>query len=360
MPKRASSGKKRTESSPLLSNSEGYSNQSDVPNEMSERQKSAYGTWSRPPIRTRVSATVSQLVSGRKNSCDRDGPCFGYSDPCGQSCFKILSRGGTRHQSYLRSTPSTNFRSQLPKTDEEAPPVFGASQVRTEPSDGSRDPHGPGSDTLSVPRSQAASNRQPSPAPSDTASQSSSHTPRNPSSTEATQSGGDSHPHHHHVPTNAFLSISLQTSIAIALHKLPEGFITYATNHANPSLGFSVFLALSIHNISEGFALALPIYLATQSRLKAIGLAAVLGGASQPLGAGVAALWLGLAERGKGDWSPSEAVYGGMFAVTAGIMASVALSLLQESVGLAHNKGLCLAWTFVGMGVLGVSSALTA
>lgn len=186
------------------------------------------------------------------------------------------------------------------------------------------------------------------------------HTPLLPSTTEATQPGGDSQPHHHHVPTNAFLSISLQTSIAIALHKLPEGFITYATNHANPSLGFSVFLALFIHNISEGFALALPIYLATQSRLKAIALAALLGGLSQPLGAGVAASWLALAERGKGDWKPSESVYGAMFAVTAGIMASVALSLMQESVGLAHNKGLCLVWTFVGMGILGMSSALTA
>jgi len=193
-----------------------------------------------------------------------------------------------------------------------------------------------------------------------TTSSHSSHAPIVPSEAEATHPGGESHPHHHHVPTNAFLSISLQTSIAIALHKLPEGFITYATNHANPTLGFSVFLALFIHNISEGFALALPIYLATQSRLKAILLAAVLGGASQPLGAGVAALWLGIAERGKGDWTPSEKVYGGMFAVTAGIMASVALSLMQESVGLAHNKGLCLVWTFVGMGILGVSSALTA
>jgi ZIP family zinc transporter len=164
--------------------------------------------------------------------------------------------------------------------------------------------------------------------------------------------------HHHHVPTNAFLSIGLQTSIAIALHKLPEGFITYATNHANPQLGASVFLALFIHNITEGFALALPLYLAMQNRFKAMLISFALGGLSQPLGAGIAALWFRLA--GSSNWAPEEGVYGGMFAVTAGIMASVALQLFGESLELSHSKNLCFWGAFVGMAVMGVSSALTA
>lgn len=164
--------------------------------------------------------------------------------------------------------------------------------------------------------------------------------------------------HHHHVPQNAFLSIGLQTSIAIALHKLPEGFITYATNHANPKLGFSVFLALFIHNITEGFAMALPLYLAINSRPKAMMWSFLLGGCSQPLGAGVAALWFKIA--GSGNLAPGEGIYGGMFAVTAGIMASVALQLFSESLDLTHNRGLCMIFAFVGMAILGVSSALTA
>jgi ZIP family zinc transporter len=122
--------------------------------------------------------------------------------------------------------------------------------------------------------------------------------------------------HHHHVPTNAFMNIGLQTSIAIALHKLPEGFITYATNHANPSLGFTVFMALFINNITEGFSMALPLYLV--------------------------------------------AVYGCMFAVTAGIMASVALALFVESLSVNHNTQLCIASALVGMAILGISTALTA
>ena len=164
--------------------------------------------------------------------------------------------------------------------------------------------------------------------------------------------------HHHHVPTNAFLSIGLQTSIAIALHKLPEGFITYATNHANPKLGVAVFLALFIHNITEGFAMALPLYLAINSRVKAMLISFVLGGLSQPLGAAVAAIWFKLA--GETNWAPSEGVYGGMFAVTAGIMASVALQLFSESLDLTHSRTLCMVGAFSGMGILGISSALTA
>lgn len=173
-----------------------------------------------------------------------------------------------------------------------------------------------------------------------------------------TEHSGQPAQHHHHVPKNAFLSIGLQTSIAIALHKLPEGFITYATNHANPKLGFSVFLALFIHNITEGFAMALPLYLAINSRWKAMFWSSLLGGFSQPLGAGVAALWFKLA--GSGNMAPGEGVYGGMFAVTAGIMASVALQLFSESLDLTHSRGLCMIFAFVGMGILGISSALTA
>jgi ZIP family zinc transporter len=172
------------------------------------------------------------------------------------------------------------------------------------------------------------------------------------------QQGGEQQHHHHHVPTNVFASIGLQTSIAIALHKLPEGFITFATNHANPKLGFSVFLALFIHNITDGFVLALPLYLAINNRAKAMFWASLLGGASQPLGAGVAALIFKIA--GSKNVAISENFYGAMFAVTAGIMTSVALQLFGESLELTHNRGLCMIFAFVGMAILGCSSALTA
>ncbi|EDN10863.1 predicted protein [Histoplasma mississippiense (nom. inval.)] len=180
----------------------------------------------------------------------------------------------------------------------------------------------------------------------------------------------DSFTHHHHVPQNAFLAIGVQTSLAIALHKLPEGFITYATNHANPTLGFSIFMALFIHNITEGFAMTLPLYLALHSKLKAMLWSSLLGGVSQPAGAGLAALWIwsaGKADNGGGISAASGAnpnniswaVYGGMFAATAGVMTSVALQLFSEGLVLSHNRSLCVGFAFLGMGILGFSYALT-
>jgi ZIP family zinc transporter len=162
--------------------------------------------------------------------------------------------------------------------------------------------------------------------------------------------------HHHHVPTNAFLSIGLQTVIAITLHKFPEGFITYATNHANPSLGFNVFMALFVHNIAEGFAMALPLYMAVGSRLRAMLWSSLLGGLSQPLGAGIAVLWFKIANRS--NIVIDNVAYACLFAATSGIMTSVALQLFVESLSLNHNRDLSIFFAFLGMTILGVSNAL--
>lgn len=340
---------------------------------------------SRPSIQSRTFSSVKKLVSGSKVSCDTNGPCYGYSDPCGQECFRNIShRGGVRAAvaghlrptSMLRQTASlAEVRSSARLAEASRDRVRNLEALRMIDEDAISTVPPPA--TINLPCKTSNLDHQPR-----LSSATATSSTRPDSLTSASQ-GNPSHdhddhdhddhdhdhattttqshsPHHHHVPQNAFLSLSLQTSVAIALHKLPEGFITYATNHANPTLGFTVFLALAIHNISEGFALALPLYLATQSRFKALLYSFVLGGLSQPLGAAVAAVWLKLAERGRGEWTPGERVYGGMFAGTAGIMASVAVSLLLESVELSHSKGVCVVFVFVGMGILGVSSALTA
>ncbi|KAI4207496.1 MAG: hypothetical protein LQ346_000541 [Caloplaca aetnensis] len=304
----------------------------------------------RPSLQTRV----SKLVSGAKSDCEGDGPCFGYSDPCAQEClraiFKNPMQAKLRPQPRMASQPgllrtatapyARTTRESLRGLDEEDPCISADSSTTLAPN----------SHHQEHPR-----RSHPNPVP-----QSSDLESNGKRSSFSTSSMHDDtqHQHHHHVPTNAFLSIGLQTSIAIALHKLPEGFITFATNHANPKLGFAVFMALFIHNITEGFAMALPLYLAIGSRWKSMFWSSLLGGASQPFGAGVAALWFKVA--GSGDKAPGETVYGCMFAITSGIMASVALQLFAEGLTLNHNRNLCLTFAFMGMGVLGISFALTA
>lgn len=284
-------------------------------------------TQERRPSMVQVQKRVMSFVKDTKPNCDEGGPCFGYTDPCGQECFKHLnsrSAAASRAPTFMRTT--TGFHSS----------------------------HG---DVDRIVEDDA----------SDSAAVSPTHRSRTQSrdrcAEDATITGQTESPedleaqHHHHVPENAFLSIGLQTSIAIALHKFPEGFITYATNHANPSLGFSVFLALFVHNISEGFAMALPLYMALHSRPQAMFWSSVLGGLSQPLGAGVAVLWFKLASHT--HMTPDATAYGCLFAITSGIMASVALQLFIESLSLNHNRNLGMFFAFLGMTLLGVSSAFT-
>jgi ZIP family zinc transporter len=284
-------------------------------------QRRASTQLRRPPMN--VGSRVMSFFKDTKTNCDEDGPCFGYSDPCGQECFKHV---GTR------SALARTATGPLPDgCDEECdgPILTPRYRVIRTPSHTHEDhPH---------PHHHAHA-----------------HTHAHDSDEECCEDTEAQH--HHHVPTNAFLSIGLQTVIAIALHKFPEGFVTYATNHANPTLGFNVFMALFVHNIAEGFAMALPLYMALGSRMKAIFWSSLLGGFSQPLGAAVAVAWFKLAKRQ--NFVIDSTAYAILFAVTAGIMVSVALQLFVESLSLNHSRNLSIFFAFLGMTLLGMSNAL--
>ncbi|RFU29179.1 hypothetical protein B7463_g7166, partial [Scytalidium lignicola] len=295
---------------------------------MTDRHASQQPPHRRPSLANMQNRVIS-FVKDIKSNCDSSGPCYGYSDPCGQECFKHLAP----------KVHSAHPVNGLVHTWTENVPYRSVEHSPDEVLNGGISPRfvkhvGP----AGVSRSHSL----------DTADV----------ACESEEDADIEVQHHHHVPENAFMSIGLQTSIAIALHKLPEGFITYATNHVNPNLGFAVFMALFIHNITEGFALALPLYLALGSRWRAMSWSSLLGGLSQPLGAAVAAAWFKFA--GRTGSTPGSVGYGCMFAVTAGIMTSVALSLFVESLSFNHNRNLCMAFAFMGMTIMGLSNALTA
>lgn len=297
-------------------------------NRSASRNLSAAPTNPRRPSMVQVQSRVMSFVKDTKTNCDESGPCFGYSEPCGRECLKHFP--STRSSTFFRTAIFSN-RASFPTSEtggfEEAEPVEADAGCTSSRCRSSGDAQDESCCSESGAEDEADLEAQ----------------------------------HHHHVPENAFMSIGLQTSIAIALHKLPEGFITYATNHASPALGFSVFMALFIHNITEGFAMALPLYLALGSRTKAMGWASLLGGISQPLGAGIAALLFTIqGHRDADSDGPGFAVYGCMFAVTAGIMTSVALQLFVEGVGMCHRKELCIGFAMLGMALLAGSNALTA
>lgn len=340
------------ETTPLLANSK------QSPALLRGRARTEDADAARRPSMLEVQKRVMSFVKDTKSHCDEEGSCYGYSDPCGQECFKHISYRAvkaSRSQTRLRTTmgtiypPSiaTNLDTELDATDSPVSPMFRTSRAASRDAILRPPVESVHEDDEEAAQSHADTHDHMSEADHNHESCAASHV----DDLEAQQ-------HHHHVPTNAFLSIGLQTSIAITLHKLPEGFITYATNHANPALGFNVFMALFVHNITEGFTMCLPLYMALGSRWKAMAWSALLGGMSQPFGALIAALWFKLAN--KTNIQPNAVAYACLFAVTSGIMVSVALQLFVEGLSLNHNRNLCMFFGFLGMAILGLSNALFA
>ncbi|KGO73796.1 Zinc/iron permease [Penicillium italicum] len=321
----------------------------------------------RETMRAMLARRIKSLMGGVEPACDEDGSCFGVSQACGLECAKVLPSSDSNehaqpdplHHESISVPPEPEVqRAETNLINEQTPNAQEGGNFDNISAQHDMHPCVPSSsssqiiDSHSTHLSHSHSDRHP---------HSEHHGHLDELDSERPKSAGGN-PHHHHVPKNAFLSIGLQTSLAIALHKLPEGFITYATNHASPTLGMTVFMALFIHNIVEGFAMALPLYLALGSRWKAMFWSSLLGGISQPAGASIAAFWIwSTGQHGSDDATgPSWGIYGGMFAATAGVMTSVALHLFSEGLSLSHHRGMGFWFAIAGMGLMGFTFALTA
>jgi len=115
------------------------------------------------------------------------------------------------------------------------------------------------------------------------------------------------------------LMMAAVVSAAIVLHNIPEGIATYVASYHSVSAGLPLACAIAIHNIPEGLAIAMPVLYGTGSRAKAVALG-TLSGFAEPFGALLASL--------VANENSSQAVFGGMFGATAGMMAYVCIAEL--------------------------------
>lgn len=109
--------------------------------------------------------------------------------------------------------------------------------------------------------------------------------------------------------------IGVVSMIAIILHNIPEGIITYLSTEANIKLGISLTIAIALHNIPEGISIAVPIYYSTKSRGKAF-IYTLASALSEPLGALLAYLFL--------SKIINSTIIGIILAIVAGIMIQIA------------------------------------
>jgi len=151
-----------------------------------------------PSLKLRLSGSVASLVTG-KAICvaTGDGKCYGYTEapPCDRMCLGHIKAAKASRSSSIRAGSISDHRhpNQSQEAIVEQPDV----ERGMESSMHSHDGH---------PRSFGE-----------------------PGSVRAGHHG-PTHAGHHHVPKNEFLSIGLQTSLAIALHKIPE-VSTHAHTH---------------------------------------------------------------------------------------------------------------------------------
>jgi zinc transporter, ZIP family len=92
-------------------------------------------------------------------------------------------------------------------------------------------------------------------------------------------------------------------------------------------VGFALFVAIALHNITEGFTIALPLYMATRSRIKSFLYACLLGGLSQPFGALIGFLFL--RESNLACWDHNF-IYGVLFATVSGLMGVISIQVKER------------------------------
>jgi len=144
----------------------------------------------------------------------------------------------------------------------------------------------------------------------------------------------------------SLMRLGLLTALAIGIHNFPEGLATFAAALSDVQLGISIAVAIAIHNIPEGISVAVPIMYATGSRRKAFWYS-FLSGVSEPLGALVGYLVL----------RPffSDALFGFLFALVAGIMVFISLDELIPTAKKYASGHVAIYGVGLGMAVMAVS-----
>lgn len=142
------------------------------------------------------------------------------------------------------------------------------------------------------------------------------------------------------------MRMGLFSALAIGIHNFPEGLATFIGALQDPALGVSIAVAIAIHNIPEGIAVSVPIYFATKSKKRAF-LYSFASGLAEPLGALLGYFILRSIF--------SEAAFGVVFAMVAGIMVYISLDELLPTAEEYGEHHVAIGGLVAGMAFMGTS-----
>lgn len=152
--------------------------------------------------------------------------------------------------------------------------------------------------------------------------------------------------HAQSVSSSGLMRTGILVALGIGIHNFPEGMATFASALQDLRIGSAIAIAIAIHNIPEGLAVSAPVYAATGSRSQAF-LWSFLSGASEPLGAALAAIVL----------LPllTPMLLGWVLAVVAGIMIAISLDELIPVAKSFDEEHLPIIGIIAGMMVMAAS-----
>lgn len=114
---------------------------------------------------------------------------------------------------------------------------------------------------------------------------------------------------------NNYYKIGIISMIAMIIHNIPEGIITYITTTNDFKLGILIAISIMIHNIPEGLIISMPIYYAKKNRGLALLLTSI-SALSETIGALICYLFL--------NKYITDLYLGLIYIFTAGIMIYIA------------------------------------
>lgn len=143
--------------------------------------------------------------------------------------------------------------------------------------------------------------------------------------------------------SNNLYKVGIISMIALIIHNIPEGIITFLTTTKDIKLGLPLACSIALHNIPEGISIFIPIYYGSRNKIKAV-FYTFVAGFSEILGAFIA--WLFLSKL------VNNYFFSFIFAVTAGIMLYIAIyELVPESIKY-KNKKMLILWFLIGMMIM--------
>lgn len=141
-------------------------------------------------------------------------------------------------------------------------------------------------------------------------------------------------------------NVGIISMLAIIIHNIPEGVITFLTTTKDIKLGISLAISIALHNIPEGISIFVPIYYSTKNKRKAFWYT-FIAGFSEIIGAVIA--WIFMARLS------NDFFFSFLFSLTSGIMIYIStVELIPKS--LSYKKKLrSLFYFIIGMLIMLIS-----